>query len=77
MKELKNISTAQLVAELSRRENVELFECDHYRTRTRVKITDDNMPGVSKVITPMHCDVLLVSRPDKYLVTPRQEIGEK
>lgn len=77
MKELKNIPTAQLVEELISRDNVELFECDHYRTRTKVKITDDNMLGVSKVITPMYCDVLLVSRPDKYLVTPRQKIDEK
>ena len=63
---LKNIPTAKLVEELCSRENVELYECDHYGTRTKVTIIDENLSGVYKEIRPRYCDVLLVSREDKY-----------
>lgn len=60
---LKEIPTEKLVAELSRRDNVQMFACDLYCNNYRVTIesrTGENHG--ERVATPGNCDVLIIKR---------------
>lgn len=59
---LKEIPTEKLVAELSRRDNVQMFACDLYKRNYRVSIEDYTGEERTHVNTPSHCDVLIIKR---------------
>ncbi len=61
---LKNIPTEKLVAELLRRDNVQMYACDLYKKNYRVHI-DDYTSGYGESVdvpVPGHCDVLIIKR---------------
>ena len=63
MEELKKYSTAQLVEELSSRDNVQAFFMGLYSNSPysiKVDIEDRSIPGITKKIVPTYCDVILV-----------------
>lgn len=59
---LKEIPTEKLVAELSRRDNVQMFACDLYCNNYRVTIEDCTGEDREQVETPGNCDVLIIKR---------------
>lgn len=59
---LKEIPTEKLVAELSRRDNVQMFACDLYKNNYRVHIEDCTGEERTAVNTPGYCDVLIIKR---------------
>lgn len=59
---LKEIPTEKLVAELSRRDNVQMFACDLYCKNYRVTIEDYTGEDREQVATPGNCDVLIIER---------------
>lgn len=59
---LKEIPTEKLVAELSRRDNVQMFACDLYCNNYRVTIEDYTGEDRERVATPGNCDVLIIKR---------------
>lgn len=63
MDELKKYSTAQLVEELSSRDNVQAFYMGLYSKspyNIKVDIEDTSIPGITKKIIPTYCDVILI-----------------
>lgn len=59
---LKDIPTEKLVAELIRRDNVQMYACDLYENNYRVRIDDCTGKNREEVPVPGHCDVIIIKR---------------